>query len=744
MLTIEQILASLKAAKSKPGEEDLRRLPDRKALIKGRLSSPTQVRESKQSLREIARLVSIAIGDGYKTGLEPAAIEKWLEDIRLGLAKPGIREDGDVIVECLGLGVSGTLPEGKRPDLAYDMELLRSHAPGAIYVTEGANRLARDRDGVTSATLLKLMKETNCKLRTPEEVLSPCIERDWQIIHDELEKGAEELIAMRRRLFRRKVLKAEAGGFVGEPIPAGFILPKVGQAPDGKYEFGKMTKYAPHAEVVVTILREYVKQGGSELETAQALAEVTFPAFEEEFRYMEHYSSLRRCPKKKDGDRIIGYYITPRLVRGLATNPKIIGIWHWGDIIKADNHDKVAPVDLWLMAYELAIDPEKPRGRAVRHEPLEYSRLLWCYDHEEPKLVYSRSEAGAYLCERDYRNGRGQTCFQVAAHFIDKPLTTEVLSRLDFTPYAEEVLANLEAEASSSQREETQRKRDQASLEQEIKRWKALLPSCVALGEGRVDREREEYYWAQIREAEGKLATLKAKPVLKKGITAVDVQVVRQFLSGLRHKWASYPRGLRNRVLRLLIERVELRHTGDTIIKATVIWKVGLVQEITIYLPPARYARERRWSPEEDELLKMLWQSSTREVIQAALPNRTWSAMGSRAWGLGLERNRTVTRNGVGFRWRIDEDVMAQSLYEAGVPVAEMVRQLGRSRNSIATRASHERWQRPSEARLRLGQVRWEADTLKVLQESSSYSRGRPSRSPWYQPQRYRRNSPLP
>ena len=61
-------------------------------------------------------------------------------------------------------------------------------------------------------------------------------------------------------------------------------------------------------------------------------------------------------------ERIVGYYITPSLVHSLATNPKLIGIWHWSDVIKPDNHDRVAPPDLFLAACELAITPGKPRG----------------------------------------------------------------------------------------------------------------------------------------------------------------------------------------------------------------------------------------------------------------------------------------------------------------------------------------------------------------------------------------------
>jgi len=710
----------MRSTKKRPDEAELRRLPDRKALIKGRLSSLAQVRESKQSLREIARLVEIAIGDGYRTGFDPTAVERWLEDIRLGLARPEVREDGDVILECLGLGISGSLPEDKRPDLAYDMDLLRNGVVGAIYVTEGANRLARDPDGVVSATLLKLMKETNCKLRTPEDILSPRIERDWEVIHDELEKGAEELKGMRRRLFRRKELKAERGDFVGEPIPPGFVLPILDRAPDGKYEFGKMKKYEPHAEVVNRILWEYVRQLGSRQKTALALAGVTFPAFKEPFRHMESYSSLRRCPKKMDGDRIVGYYITPSLIQGLVTNPKLIGIWHWGDVIKPNNHDVVAEVELFLTAYELAISHGKRKGRAIRHEPPDWAGLLWCCNHEEAEPVYTNSCHGSYICERGYNNGREPSiCLHVAHRFIDEPLTTEVLRRLDFTPYAEEVLANLETEASLSKWEEAQRRRDEAALEQEIKRWKALLPSCVDLEDGRVDREREEYYWGQIREAEARLQALRARPVRQKKITAIDVQMVRQFLSGLSDNWHCYPGSVRNHLLKVLITRAELRHSRDRAIRASVIWKAGLVQEITIYLPPVRYTRDRRWTSEEDSLLRMLWQSS-RDAIEAALPNRTWQGIVGRARTLELHRQRTLSRNGGGSRWQAEEDATAQQLYEAGVPLDEMVQRLGRGRDAIICRASQKGWQRPVEAKFPLSRVRWEADRLKVLEGSSS------------------------
>jgi len=47
-------------------------------------------------------------------------------------------------------------------------------------------------------------------------------------------------------------------------------------------------------------------------------------------------------------------------------------------------------------------------------------------------------------------------------------------------------------------------------IEEGIKKWQALLPCCVDNRTGQVDREKEEYYWSQIREAQQHVGEVKA------------------------------------------------------------------------------------------------------------------------------------------------------------------------------------------------------------------------------------------
>jgi hypothetical protein len=134
-------------------------------------------------------------------------------------------------------------------------------------------------------------------------------------------------------------------------------------------------------------------------------------------------------------DRDTGYRITPALVRGLARNPKLLGMRQWGDsepII--NNHGPVVSKDLFLQAFELVATCGKPKGRAINNEPLEWAGLIWCCNHQAPVLVSSYASGGEYRCQHDYLAGRGPHCLNIEHRFFDKPLTTEVHAGLNREP----------------------------------------------------------------------------------------------------------------------------------------------------------------------------------------------------------------------------------------------------------------------------------------------------------------------
>jgi len=74
-MNLEDIIRNAKASSTKQSDDDLRSLPVGKAFIYGRVSSQGQVRESTESIRDIAKLVELAKRDGYHTGIESQKVE---------------------------------------------------------------------------------------------------------------------------------------------------------------------------------------------------------------------------------------------------------------------------------------------------------------------------------------------------------------------------------------------------------------------------------------------------------------------------------------------------------------------------------------------------------------------------------------------------------------------------------------------------------------------------------------------
>jgi hypothetical protein len=641
MITKQDIINSRVITK-RPLEDDLRRLPFKHGYIYGRVSSPAQVRDSRESIREIATLLRLAKADGFKTNLDPAQVEAWLVSIAAGVGEKGVKEEGQVTVDVRDLALSGQLPAEEREGMADLQRGILAGKVGAVYVTEGVSRLSRDVDYILPFVLLKQLKDFQVRVRTPEGIWNPVIERDWGYLADEFGDAIGELKTLNKRLFRRKAQKAARGEFVGEPVPPGFIVPVVSRKPNGQHEYGKLQPYPPHAEIDERILRIYVRNGGGLCKIMKEVSSLAYPFFPEDLSYMERLTSLRKCKRLANG-----YEISPNLVTNLATNLKMIGVWQWGDCSPIpDNHQAAVPEELFLEAYQLARKPGKPKGRAAMSEPLEWAGILYCANHPEMRRLICHNKASNYCCERDYKYGKGPGCVFKSAHLLDKPLSDEILGQLKLDPCIEEIISRLESEADSSKLDRIRERQQISILEKDINKWKALLPCCVDETSGAVDREREKYYWEQIHQASKRLEDLKATPLPSASVEAPDYTGLRDFLKALPQNWTTFSRSLRNRFLKSLIERVELK--GGRELEATIFWKAGLRQKVLI--PASRWKRlkEKLWTNEEDKSLRDLFPSSSEDVIAAALRARTWKSITLRANRLKIRRKRRAngsTRN---------------------------------------------------------------------------------------------------
>lgn len=118
MLSIHEIIDSVKRQTEMPDEGKLRQLPYLEAYIYGRVSTLKQVRDSHESVREIALLVDLAVKDGYKTALDSHDIETKLDLAREGKVVDKVWSDGEVTVDVRDFGISGQMSFEDREGLA--------------------------------------------------------------------------------------------------------------------------------------------------------------------------------------------------------------------------------------------------------------------------------------------------------------------------------------------------------------------------------------------------------------------------------------------------------------------------------------------------------------------------------------------------------------------------------------------------------------------------------------------------
>ena len=243
---------------------------------------------------------------------------------------------------------------------------------------------------------------------------------------------------------------------------------------------------------------------------------------------------------------------------------------------------------------------------------------------------------------------------------------------------------------------------------------------------GSADPELEESYRRQIKQVRADLRALQHKP-LPAPVNVADINRVQHFLENLEDEWQKLSSSLRNRLLKLLVDRVEIVHERGRI-QATVIWKIGFRQRINIEWLVGSSAKERHWTNEQDNLLHTLWPTSTKEVLLAAFPDRNWRGITSRARKLGLMRKVRLYPSHWE-PWTASDDTRLAELYTTETPVDIIAAELGRSVQAIASRASLLKINRPREATILKRKLAWEVLNFHGLETVSPSLQPTPSAS---------------
>jgi hypothetical protein len=174
-------------------------------------------------------------------------------------------------------------------------------------------------------------------------------------------------------------------------------------------------------------------------------------------------------------------------------------------------------------------------------------------------------------------------------------------------------------------------------------------------------------------------------------------------------------------LLKLIIEKVELRHDAETI-DATIYWKTGFYQRVIIQRARATDNQGSNWIEEENRLLETLWLNASIIAVQEALPGRTVSAIRNHARCLGLKRQRKTNSAKIRRRWTRQEEARARELYEEGASFSEIPIKLNRTQAAVMQRVTTGKWKHPSWATGKKKPVVWKTtdQDFKGFQEAPS------------------------
>jgi DNA invertase Pin-like site-specific DNA recombinase len=636
--------------------ENLVFLPnERIAFVYQRLSTHEQAKKSIYSRKAQDALKDLALEDGYPEEL--------------------------ICVEDRDLGISGTKGREDRPGLAYLIELVEADAIESVYVVH-ISRLHRDQTLINALALGELLKERGVIIVTPQMRLNLKDKMHMRLYRMEVERAADELELMAGRLTSARDLKARAGFYGGESLPPGYVVDEreklINGEPNPSYHVYQ--KYEPHAEVVQTIFAQLALPGMTATKVARYCKRhgIVFPPFSPPWNTKANRKAFARSTRAAGG----GWPVTMPRVRCIATNPAYIGWKLWGGEVHGKNvYPPIIDEHVFWAVQGKFGRWDRPKNE---YEPLPLAGLLYCGNHYSSKcMTYSNHPNPTRSNYRCLDNTIEPICTSIAAHILDAPISEAVVSQLTEPGVSGRMLDKLTSEYHQAKVLAASYRREMKRLEAEVDNLRGNLALAILPpSELQLLSKEIQNRLARIRE----LADLESQPIgaavgrMMPG--QKDIAKVKAFLDKLSSEWESQPNGLKNALLRLLLDRVTIWHNTETI-RVELTWRVGAKQELLIH---RAYKKWRKWTEDELKIMRECYETASQDELLALLPGRTWRAIAEQGIRLGLFRNSLSGQPGhkdKGRGYTPEEDELVRRYYAREIELEA----IGRSLYSVSNRA---------------------------------------------------------
>jgi len=561
------------------------------------------------------------------------------------------------------MGLSGTLGIEDREGLNQIIADIRAARIRTVYAVE-VDRLFRDEDRIDSNVFIKICKEADCFVLTDRAIYNLRIPRHTDYFRDEIERAwkyfeSQILIRAHQHLDRAR----SKGLYDGGPVLISYIVDK---NPNSR-TYKKYIPYQPHSQRSLEIFQWLYDCGGifSILEERLDNLPYMYPIEEQWIQEQKAFSTAMTVVYGAELDeegkpKPIGYNFSREGLKDYMRNRTLLGDYKYGEEWIEGNHLGIIPRDLWEFAQDV-IKNLKEKDMARRHyhipQPSAIYDLLHAGIGVENRCVTRRLDKGTYtICE--YKGLRQTIIASIDIDAFEHIFLGKFTERLRETDRFENYEQHL-LEPGQKTEERKQNLRDTiAELTEQINGLFLTLKSPKLNADQRDDFVEER----------GKL--IRRREALQRELT-----IQSPFQTYLRYKdlitlmgkyWERYPFEDRQALIALLIKRIDLEYLAPRFLRVTISWKefpadVGIIQR--------PIACAFRWTPDEERIIREMYQTATPQMLLDALPRRPWEGIRCRAGELKIVRPLSM-RERIPYRNVSKEDV--QLAQEYGIPLEEI------------------------------------------------------------------------
>ena len=577
-------------------------------------------------------------------------------DLRRNLLTMGWKEQ-DVIKIDSDQGKSGTKRRDERTGLGELYTLIEQGKVGAVAAFD-VSRLYRVLSRAEYGGFCDMVLDMGIPVITFHRIYWPTrVDNDQ--LNDDFKAAAmyiEDIIKGKLIAAKHRHIQYDTS-YAGNAIPFGYVVLDMGdETADRKF----YRIYEPHAKLIRWLFKRFRELGGNLPLLARELEEIDFrfPPFEHGIPVHVGLNAVT------DGSYPLR---TRAALISILTNKAYIGYYEYGGmLVSREAHKLIVNMDDFLYAYErlsgTTLDGEvqerKPRERRFGTDAL----LDGIVRSGELPVYVTRGKYEA----KDDNEGFTTTELVVPVDVLDKAFAKTLIGTLatleEMHGYGmhDELYERVEALKQEQEKHVTDYSKAIARIDVEIANAEMAQRVSKELGDEHGYRENTKQL-VQLRRDRAAIQA-KAEHASKE---VEELEECYNLIECARQDWDGWTVSKRKRLVRLLVLSANVNEASPHFVRLDLAFAIPINTSISLYFYRARGSRQF-WTTQEDEMLRAMFASASKEALMQALPTHSWLSIAQRGYRLvGVRRMARRTDTLTYDDW----DVMARTAVTVERPI---------------------------------------------------------------------------